>query len=65
MQKNANRSIFITLHEIKVQVDQDLNIKLDTLNLGEEKLGELPRMNWYRRQHTKLVVQALRSINNK
>ena len=47
MQKNANRSIFITLHEIKVQVDQDLNIKLDTVNLGEEKLEEpLKKVSW-------------------
>jgi hypothetical protein len=33
---NANRSILITLHKTQVQ---DLNVKADTLNLVEEKVG--------------------------
>jgi len=40
MLKNANQSILITLYKAKVQVDQDLHIKPDTLKLIEEKLGK-------------------------
>jgi hypothetical protein len=38
MQKNENHSIFIFFYKAQVQVDQDLNIKLDILNLVEEKV---------------------------
>ena len=40
MQKNANRPILISLYKAQVQVVQDLHIKLDTLNLLEEKVAK-------------------------
>jgi|UPI0000F4B2B5 hypothetical protein len=39
MYKNANRSVFITLHKTRVHVMTDLNIKPYTLNLIEGNLG--------------------------
>ena len=38
MQKNPNRSIFITQYKTQLQV-KDLNIKSRFLNLTEEKMG--------------------------
>ena len=32
--------IFVTLHKPQVHVDQNLNIKPDTLNIIEEKVGK-------------------------
>lgn len=42
MQKNANRSIFFTLNETQVQVDETLKIKPDTQILIEEKGENVP-----------------------
>jgi hypothetical protein len=38
IKKNANRSIFITLHKTQVQLIKNLHLKLDTINLIEEKM---------------------------
>ena len=40
MQKNANRSILMSLYSSQVQVDKDLHIKPDTLKLLEKELGK-------------------------
>ena len=40
MQNNENRSIFVTLHQAQVQVDQGPQYKPDTLNLIEERVGK-------------------------
>lgn len=41
MQKNLNRSIIIILHYTQVHGDQGPNIKMITLNLIEEKVGNI------------------------
>jgi hypothetical protein len=40
MQKNANRSILISLYKAQVQVIKDLHIKPDTLKLIVERVGK-------------------------
>jgi hypothetical protein len=40
MQKNANRSILISLYKAQVQVDQGSPHKTDTLKLIERKVGK-------------------------
>ena len=44
MKKNENRQIIVTFHKAQVQVDQELNIKPDTLYLMEEKVGKSPEL---------------------
>ena len=40
MKKNANRPILITLYKSKSKWTKELNIRPDTQNLTEEKLGD-------------------------
>jgi hypothetical protein len=40
MQKNANKIIFITCTKLKSKLIKIFNIKLDTINLIEEKVGK-------------------------
>jgi hypothetical protein len=67
MSNNANRSILIILHKTRIQVDQNLNIKPNTMNLIEEKVGKSPGCistghNFLNRTP---IMQALRSAINK
>jgi hypothetical protein len=43
--ENEDKSIFVTLPKLKSKWIKDLNIKQDTLNLIEEKLG---KRHWHR-----------------
>jgi hypothetical protein len=66
MSKNANISISITLHKTQVHV-KDLNIKQDTLNMTEKKIGNSLECtgtggNFLNRTPT---AQELRSMINK
>jgi hypothetical protein len=67
MQKNENRSIFVTLNKAQVQVDQRhkiIYIKADTLNQIEEKVEkslELICMEGSDGGNRILLAQALRS----
>ena len=51
----------------KLKWTKNLNIKLCTLTLIEDKMGEQPWIHWYRRQLSKqkMIAQALRSAINK
>ena len=40
MSNNAHKSIFITLHKTEVQVNQRPHVKVDSLNLLEQKRWE-------------------------
>jgi hypothetical protein len=63
MQKIANRFIFITCTKLKSKWIKDLNVKPDTVNLIEKKVGKSLELtgtgdNFLNRT---LVAQALRS----
>ena len=67
MNKNAKRSISITLLKTQVQLGKNLNIKPDTLNLMEGKVRNSLELTGIDDKFQNLIpiAQSLRSATNK
>ena len=48
MQKNENKSVFITLHKAQVQVDQEPQYKTRYTEYNRQKVGKEPQTHWHR-----------------
>lgn len=64
MCKNETRSFSLILHKTQLQCIKDLNVRLDTLNLMEEEVGNILEHVGTRKEHLFTVSRSAKRCSH-